>query len=168
MRKSDRTPLKNTPVGDRIAGLHNNRLGAVYSSLYAFWQARHATTGTTGDRRDAYSVLLHDDEVYIPVRNDFTSTPDDLLTRVLPYRARLGTNFTKALQATQSCMERNWSAERCVPRPRLNSLSINKNGYSAPVIIFLSDGQSPLVDSAVRGLCNRAVSLGYVLTHTLV
>lgn len=112
MRKSDRTPLKDTPVANRIAALHNNRLGAVYASLYAFWQARHAA----GDRRDAYSVLLHDDEVITPVVNDLTRTPDDLLARVLPHKARLGTNFTKALKATQSCMERHWSAERCVPQ----------------------------------------------------
>lgn len=112
MRKMDRQPPPDTPAISRLIPSHNNRLGAVLSALYMFWISRQAATAVAGNRRDSYSVLLHDMEVACPVNNDFTSGPDDLLNRVLPYRARLGNDFNNALQATQSCMEANWSPER--------------------------------------------------------
>lgn len=78
-----------------------------------FWNARQAVM--TGARQDAYSVLLHDDEVHTPIVNDLTSSPDDLLNQILPFEARLGTNFERAFRETQSCMEANWDAERYDP-----------------------------------------------------
>lgn len=63
-------------------------------------------------RRDAYSVILFDHEMTTCVENDFTSTPDELLSRVLPHQARGGTDYTSALTTTQSLMQRHWSTER--------------------------------------------------------
>lgn len=43
MSCTDRVPLVNGPAAERIRQHANNRLGAVYSALYSFWTARHAT-----------------------------------------------------------------------------------------------------------------------------
>jgi hypothetical protein len=109
---TDRRPLSNTPVTARISLRNDNRVGAVYSSLYAFWNARHGTTAGTVLRRDAYSVILFDDRVDTILSNNFASSPDDLLNQVLQHGARGGTDYTIALQAAQSCMEMHWSTER--------------------------------------------------------
>ena len=120
---TDRRPLPNTPVTSRISAQHNNRVGAVYSSLYAFWQARDTAVGgsSTGaiNRRDAYSVVLFDHGVSTVVDNDFTSNPDALLNVVLPFGDGGGTNYTRALERTQALMEQNWSTERFVDVMRL-------------------------------------------------
>jgi hypothetical protein len=112
MGYTDRRPLSNTPVTARISSRHNNRVGAVYSSLYAFWNARHGTAAGTINRRDAYSVILFDNSVDTILTNNFASSPDDLLNQVLQHGARGGTNYSIALQAAQSCMEMYWSTER--------------------------------------------------------
>ena len=41
MSLSEPRPLNNTPTSQLIRRTHNNRLGAVSSSLQAFWEARH-------------------------------------------------------------------------------------------------------------------------------
>lgn len=112
MGATDRQPLANTPVTARLRARHNNRVGAVYSSLYAFWLARHAAISTGTNRRDSYSVILFDHALYSAVNNDFTSTPEALLDMVLPYGAGGGTNFNMALESARQCMENNWSTER--------------------------------------------------------
>jgi hypothetical protein len=118
MSSEDRRPLQGTPTTQRISARADNRLGAVYSALHAFWSARHAAVAQAGAngqvavRRDAYSVLLFDHDVTTIVANDFQRSPDDLLNTALQYEARGGTNYTLALQNTQAVMERNWSSER--------------------------------------------------------
>src|ERR1700733_14334172 len=111
MGSRDRRPLADTPVTHRIAQTCNNRLGAVYSSLYSFWMSRQAVTAA-GARRDAYSVILFDNATSTAIANDFTSTPDDLLDEILTYSKRGGTNFTAALISTQALMQQHWSTER--------------------------------------------------------
>ncbi len=44
MATTDNIPLVAWPAAERIQRRANNRLGAVYSALYSFWTARHATT----------------------------------------------------------------------------------------------------------------------------
>jgi hypothetical protein len=117
MNRNDRRPLADTPVTRRIALQSNNRLGAVYSSLYSFWTARHAAITvrgrqTTQSRRDAYSVILFDKTVSLGITNDFTSSPDQLLDAVLPYGRGRGTDFTQALFSAQMVMEQYFSTER--------------------------------------------------------
>lgn len=118
MGATDRRPLQNTPVTNRIASQHNNRVGAVYSSLHGFWQARasalNSVAGSAIPRRDAYSVILFDHHIYRSVTNDFESTPDELLNRVLPYGDGGGTNYTRAIREAQTIMEDNWSTERYI------------------------------------------------------
>jgi hypothetical protein len=118
MTDTDRQPLADAPAGDLIRQHADNRLGAVYSALYSFWCARNAavTAGqrAAGARRDAYSVVLFDEETKNVLVNDFTSTPDELLASVLIERPTFGTNFTAALGAAGAVMTQNWSTERPV------------------------------------------------------
>ena len=114
MSHTDKRPLDGTPITAKLRQNHNNRVGAVYSSLYSFWQARHAALNAGTARRDSYSIILFDHELHNAINNDFASTPDALINLLLPYGARGGTNFNKALQAAQQCMETHWSTERYV------------------------------------------------------
>ena len=118
MSENDRQPLANTPATARIVQRANNRLGAVYSALYSFWSARSVTVTVglqaTHARRDAYSVIFFNHTVSTAITNNFTSSPDQLLDTVLPYRSAGLTNFTMALQSAQTVMEQNFNTERYV------------------------------------------------------
>jgi hypothetical protein len=114
---TDRRPLRNAPSADLIARYNNNRLGAVFSSLHAFWLSRQAALNAAGQqaaaaRRDAYSVILFDHEIITCIANDFARSPDDLLNAVVQQQARGGTNYTQALISTQALMGQHWSTER--------------------------------------------------------
>jgi len=150
MSSNDRGPLADAPMTNRIVRSSNNRLGAVYSSLYSFWSARHAavTAGrqAAGARRDAYSVILFNSATTSILTNDFTSTPEQLLDAMLVHRAGGGTNFSEALRAGGVIMEQNWSTER------------------TPVMIFLSDGECSVSDAAIQDICLSAVRLGKPLS----
>lgn len=161
MNGSDRRPPSDTPVTNRIVRSHNNRIGAVYSSLYSFWSARHNAINGTGNRRDAYSVILFDSTSNAPVTNDFTSTPDELLNLLLPHGARGGTSYDLALREAQTCMNDNWSTERYVFATK-SSASDGLIRRRSPVIIFLSDGLCGVQESNVRDLCRRSIALGCV------
>jgi len=154
MSNTDRRPLRGTPVTQKISAIQNNRLGAVHSSLYGFWQARNAAfntgSGVTITRRDAYSVILFNETPRLICNNDFASSPDGLLDHVLTYGTGWGTNFDGTLAFTQAHMESSWSTER------------------APVVIFLSDGEARVSSTVVRELCRKAIALGQPLSfHTV-
>ncbi|EMD40863.1 hypothetical protein CERSUDRAFT_121499 [Gelatoporia subvermispora B] len=154
MAGNDRRPLRDRPNYNLIARRHDNRLGAVYHSLYAFWSARHTAVTASGSgpalRRDAYTVLLFDHAVTSCLVHDFSSSPDQLLTTVMAYTAGGGTNFTAAIKVVQTLMERHWSAER------------------SPVVIFLSDGECGITDEKVQNLCLRSTALGKPLSFHAV
>ena len=125
MSSTDRSPMADAPMTNRIRQTANNRLGTVYSALYSFWSARHAAvTGgrqTVGARRDAYSLILFNSETTTILTDDFTRTPEQLLDAVLSHRAGGGTNFFKALRAGGTVMTQKWSTERFVFLPILSS-----------------------------------------------
>ncbi|KAI0921705.1 hypothetical protein AcW2_006594 [Taiwanofungus camphoratus] len=154
MGGSDRRPLGNTPSTNLITRRHNHRLGAVYSSLDAFWLARQIVTNVGGHgapiRRDAYTVILFDHNISPSVVHDFSSTPNQLLNAVLQFNSGGGTNFTAAIQAAQSHMEQYWSNER------------------SPVVIFLSDGECSIADETMQNLCLRSIALGKPLSFHAV
>ncbi|KAI0751604.1 hypothetical protein C8Q80DRAFT_1158354 [Daedaleopsis nitida] len=143
MSIGDRRPLDNTPTSQLIRRSHNDRLGAVYSSLQAFWEARHHAVAAAGD---AYSVILFDHTITTAISHDFQSAPIDLLNTVLRYRADGGTNYTAAIQSARTLLERHWSNER------------------SPVIIFLSDGECAIADEVMQDLCRRSIALGKPLS----
>jgi len=167
MAGGDRRPLAGTPVTRQIAARHDNRLGAVYSSLYSFWMSRLSavTSGQTqaAVRRDSYSVILFDDAVVNCVNNDFTSSPDQLLARVMQYSAAGGTSYNLAVGAAEQVMRQHWSTERWVQIYSLRRmLSQSTRNFSTPVIIFLSDGECSIDDQDMQSLSRAAVALGYV------
>jgi hypothetical protein len=164
MGSTDRRPLQGTPTTARISAACNNRLGSVYSALYAFWSTRAAIHGQPGQatiRRDAYSVVLFDNTIVIPMQNDFQSSPNQLLDMVLRYPASGGTNFNLALSNAQAIMERHWSTDRCVLASAFFGLLLTF-ATRTPVVVFLSDGECSVNDAAVQDPARRAIALGYV------
>ena len=121
MCQQDRQPLPNLAGIHRIVPTANDRLGVVFSALYSFWIARQAAmernSATGGGRRDAYSLVFFNREPSTSIENDFTSSPDELLTAALRFGADGGTDFSRALARAQNVMISNWSAERCGPFP---------------------------------------------------
>ncbi|KAI9455080.1 hypothetical protein BJY52DRAFT_1151944 [Lactarius psammicola] len=145
MSWADRSPLPNAPGSHLIRSKANNRLGAVFSSLYSFWIARQATFDRNGQsgggfRRDAYSLILFDSATTTCFENDFTSSPDELLSEVLKYEAGGDTDFTRALKGAQAVMTSHWSNER------------------TPVVVFLSDGWCEISDECIYDICHTASS----------
>jgi hypothetical protein len=53
MASADRQPLSDAPVTALIRAHAPNRLGAVYSALYCFWIARHASVAAIQERLNA-------------------------------------------------------------------------------------------------------------------
>ncbi|KAH8114634.1 hypothetical protein DFH11DRAFT_1508479 [Phellopilus nigrolimitatus] len=153
MSSDDRVPLPNHPASARIARVANNRLGAVYSALHSFWSAQEAAINqaSAATRRDAYSAVLFTGSALEVFNNDFSSSPDGLLDKLLNYSADGGTNFNAALTMTQSIMERHWSTERC-----------------PPIVIFLSDGECDMTEEVMYDLCRKAVSLGRALSFQAI
>ncbi|KAG8918942.1 hypothetical protein FRC02_002026 [Tulasnella sp. 418] len=147
MWEADRMPLPNTPSTSLIARYNNNRFGAVLSALHGFWISR-STTGSA--RRDAYSVIVFNASAETVISNDFTSTPDQLLRRIVDTDTDGGTNFDVVLRTAQNAMENYWTNDR------------------APVIIFLSDGECNLTETVMYDLCNRAVARGKALSFHAV
>ncbi|KAI9455150.1 hypothetical protein BJY52DRAFT_1224767 [Lactarius psammicola] len=145
MSWADQSPLPNAPGSHLIRSRANNRLGAVFSSLYSFWIARQATLDRNGQssggfRRDAYSLILFDSAPTTCFENDLTSSPDELLNKVLKYEAGGNTDFTCALKRAQAVMTSHWSNER------------------TPVVIFLSDGWCEISDECIYDICRTASS----------
>ena len=120
MSNTDRQPQYGSAGTDSIiARGHNNRLSAVYSSLYGFWRARAvalaslADRGGTPPRRDAYSVILFEGRAdTVPIVNDFTHSADELLDILLPYSTQWGTSFDAAIRQAHSVLETHWSPDR--------------------------------------------------------
>ncbi|EJD00191.1 uncharacterized protein FOMMEDRAFT_112544 [Fomitiporia mediterranea MF3/22] len=152
MTSTDRRPLPDYPASQRITRVANNRLGAVYCALHSFWSARAAAMNqaSTQARRDAYSAILFTGSASEVFSNDFTSSPDALLEKLLQYTAGGGTNFGVALSLTENILAQHWSTER------------------TPIVIFLSDGECSVRDDVVYSLCRRAVSLGRAVSFQAV
>ncbi len=119
MARPDRKPLPNAAGTPRITPIANNRLGAVLSSLYSFWTARQAAVSQNaqlgGHRRDAYSIIFFSRTPMTCVENDFTSSPDALLTSCLRYKPFENENYTLAIEKAQAIMTSHWSTERYGP-----------------------------------------------------
>ncbi|CUA74255.1 hypothetical protein RSOLAG22IIIB_05485 [Rhizoctonia solani] len=147
MTNTDRCPLPNMPISARLISSCNNRYGAILSALYGFWLSRDAVAllGVMQTRRDAYSVVTFNHSATTRVRNDFTSSADQLIDKLLNSRQYGGVNAHAALTEAQSLIRTHWSNDR------------------APVVIFLSDGECKIEDGPVYDLCQMCVQLGKAL-----
>ncbi|KAF7370371.1 VWFA domain-containing protein [Mycena sanguinolenta] len=153
MKSTDFRPLPNRRGTDLIARYSNNRLGAVLSSLHAFWVSRSSAFSShsrriaaPGGRRDAYSVIFFDRDATVCLQNDKDSTPDQLLHTLLGHTASPGTNSSVALSTAETVMRYCWSATL------------------APVVIFLSDGECGNAQANIESLSRAAVELGTPLS----
>ena len=141
MDNADTKPLQNSPVYEKIRRRLDNRLGAVFSSLYSFLIARQATAGL---QRDANTIILHAQNAESVCENDTTRSPDELLDLLLRNAPRDGNCFDVALKAAEKAISKWWSNER------------------PPVIIFLSDGIASVSDNVVRKLFFNTAQKGCV------
>ncbi|KAJ7117678.1 hypothetical protein C8R44DRAFT_199862 [Mycena epipterygia] len=151
MGGTDFQPLLNRPGADLIIRHSNNRLGAVFSSLHAFWISRSSALnqgrrGAIGGRKDAYSVIFFDSTARVCLQNDTQSTPEELLQSVLGQTASGWTNSAAALSAAETLMRECWS------------------DALAPVVVFLSDGECSDAQATVESLSHAAVDLGKPLS----
>jgi hypothetical protein len=169
MSSTDQIPRPNTPGTDRIKAKANNRLGAVFSSLYSFWIARqvmfdrNARSGG-GVRKDTYSLIFFDSAPTSCIENNFTGSPDELLTAALQHNADGGTNFTRALKRAQDVMTSHWSTERYVLLTRITMILAQwvDGNRRTPVVIFLSDGLCDVSDECIYDICRAASQQGFV------
>ncbi|KAG8946051.1 hypothetical protein FRC03_001516 [Tulasnella sp. 419] len=149
MKGTDLKPLPATPTSNLIIQHQNNRFGAVLSALYNFCISRSA--GGNVARGDSYSVITFGWSAPVVVTNDSTSTPDQLLQKLVQTNVWGKTHFDNALRTAKSTMETHWHNDR------------------APAIIFLSDGESTFTDSVMQELCNVAAARGKPLSfHTIL
>ena len=116
MSQQDRQPSRGSSGIERISRTANNRLGAVFSAMYSFWIERQAAVDRnpllSGDRKDAYSLVFFNHEPSTSIENDFTSSPDELLSAALHFNAIGGKDFSCALEMAQKVMTSHWSTER--------------------------------------------------------
>lgn len=155
MARSDNRPLQDSPTTTRIAAANNNRLGAVYSSLSSFWTARH-----DANRSDTYTVILFESSAHTVLRNDQTSSPDELLGMMLQERPRGGTSFDCALEVAETELEAHWSDDRYMYTDSEVSFAHMNNPFRQPIVIFLSDGECHFQEQVMRSLCRKALTLG--------
>ncbi|KAI0089045.1 hypothetical protein BDY19DRAFT_122025 [Irpex rosettiformis] len=141
MANRDNRPLRDNPTTLRIVASHDDRLGAVYSSLFSFWTARRSANWA-----DAYTLILFNSRPSTVFRGDLTSTPDELLGIVLQEQAYGWTSFDRALNAAEIEMEDQWVNDR------------------QPVVIFLSDGECDFNEAGIRSLCRKSLTLGTALS----
>ena len=177
MSRSDLRPVRNAPGFQLIAPTADNRLGAVLSSLFSFWIARQAAVfrdaQSGGRRRDAYSVIFFSADPKICVENDLTSSPNELLTSCLGYTPNESHNYTRAIQKAQSLMVSHLCTERCGPPVHgilIPSARETDLHHRAPVLIFLTDGQSHIHDTTMYNICVDAANrkLVELLLHSHV
>lgn len=90
-----------------------------------------------------------------------TSSIDQLMANVIHASPSRGSNFTNALSTAHRVMEQSWSVERSATQIMGYSSCADRDTCRAPVVIFLSDGEGRVDENVMRGLCNRAVALGY-------
>lgn len=152
MTRTDHQPLQNTPITEALELHCSNRYGAVLSALYSFWKSREiptqapSTQSARPPRTDAYSMITFSETVTHHATNDCSSTPEQLIRSLLPHQPSFGTNFESAVNSASAIIEQNWEITR------------------APVLIFLSDGESSISDSLITRLCQRCIQLGMALS----
>ncbi|EUC59556.1 von willebrand factor type A domain protein, partial [Rhizoctonia solani AG-3 Rhs1AP] len=112
MGSGDRIPLANTPVTQLLRTRCNNRYGAVLSALHGFWLSRETAQATAQPRQDAYSVVTFNNSPTTRLANDFTSTTDQLLSRLVQTSASGGTNFNSALAHAQTLIQTHWNSDK--------------------------------------------------------
>ena len=92
------------------------RLGQTVGKWFAGGSAGRSKAATP---RDAYSVIFFNDSTKKVIVNDTTSSPNEILNRLLSEPAGGSRDIPAALRAAKAVMEQNWSPERLVISPSL-------------------------------------------------
>ena len=98
----------------------------------------------------------------MPIENDSTSSPDELLTAALHFRADGGKEFTGAPQKTHEVMNSHWSIERHGSWIDATRDAPTNMYHRPPVVVFMSDGEDNVSEEAIYDICSSAVRQGYV------
>jgi hypothetical protein len=166
MSQQDMQPPPDSAGIERIKPSADNRLGAVFSSLYSFWIEREAVIGRNSvngrDGNDAYSLIFFNHEQSTPIEYDFTSSPDELLTAALHFNATGDTDFSSALERAQNVMTSHWSSERLVHLTGSDTIRDTPADarHRTTVVIFFSGGEGNVKNKAMYDLCRDAVRQG--------
>lgn len=97
-------------------------------------------------------MIFFNDEAEASIENDFTRSPEELLTAALAFDTDGDKSFQCALERAQMLMTSHWSTER------------------TPVVIFLSDVDYdvPVDDNTMDLLCRSAAEQGRPLSFHAV
>lgn len=170
MSQQDIQPPPNSAGIERIKHTANNRLGAVFSSLFSFWTERQAEVNRNsimgGVRKDAYSLIFFNHEQSTPIEYNFTSSPDELLIAALEFNTHGRANFSSALERAKKVMASHWNTKRFVSFPCQSLYYTIENAPTdtcrrTTVVIFLSSGEDNVKDKAMYDLCRDAVRQGF-------
>lgn len=185
MASNDRQPLADGPAAERIRDRSNNRLGAVYSALYSFWSARHATVAAgqralgTQRRRDVYSAISSIWSARnIGARNvDATRGQEPGFMRQDAYSVMLFDDSTtiavdndvtsspdQLLDIMLSHSANGGTNFSTALRAAQGMMVRNWSSERTPIMVFLSDGQCSVSDEVVRDLCRAALTHGKPLS----
>ncbi|PKB98371.1 hypothetical protein RhiirA5_431468 [Rhizophagus irregularis] len=133
MIQSDRKPIKNTPIYNRLKEKHNNRLGAVYNAVHSFLHTRLQSTSNLAAARvqDTVSIILFNDKVIVPYENQSLEDADAMLNNLLQYSACGGTDYGIAIANAGQLIDKS------------------------NVIVFLSDGECGVPEQRLRQICKH-------------
>ncbi|CAB4409761.1 unnamed protein product [Rhizophagus irregularis] len=139
MTQSDRKPIKNTPIYNRLKEKHNNRLGAVYNAVHSFLHTRLQSTSNLAAARvqDTVSIILFNNKVIVPYENQSLEDADAMLNNLLQYSACGGTDYDIAIANAGQLIDKCFDPKK------------------ANVIVFLSDGECGVPEPRLRQICKH-------------
>jgi len=188
MCSTDRLPLADGPwtVVERIRQRSPNRLGAVYSALYSFWNARHAAQATAAQQLNTrrsldtvYSTLYNLSSAAGSVAGMADESPES--GRRDAYSVVLFSDSTKTVltndltsdpdQLLDIVLGEEASGGTNFTAALRASQSVMLQNWSTervPVMIFLSDGECAVSDRTVQEVCRAALQHGKPLSFHAV
>ncbi|RHZ44791.1 hypothetical protein Glove_709g38 [Diversispora epigaea] len=143
MSYSDKKPVANSPVYQKLIQNHNNRTGAVYSAIYSFLETRINTvkantpSNVAAAPKDTVSLILFDHTSEIIFENKKLDNSDYCMQEMLKHVARGGTDFDRAIQKAGTVIDNHF-----------DPLKTN-------IIIFCSDGECGVPEGQLRQICSR-------------
>lgn len=185
MSCNDRVPLGDGPAAERIQLYANNRLGAVYSALYSFWTARHATIAAgqqSGSRRGynsvysaLYSALWSTSSTAGAADQQAGGGRRDAYSVILfneSSKTVLTNDFTRTPdQLLDVLLNEDASGGTNFATALSAGQSVMIQHWSTerlPVMIFLSDGECGVSDLAIEDVCRAAIQIGKPLSFHAV
>ncbi|GBB87958.1 hypothetical protein RclHR1_14460001 [Rhizophagus clarus] len=176
MGQSDRKPIKNTPIYNRLREKHDNRLGAVYNAVHSFLHTRLQSISNPVAIRvqDTVSIILFNNQVIVPYENQSLTDADAMLNNLLQHSASGGTDYDLAITKAGQLIDTYFDpikaniivflsdGECGVPKSRLNQICKHNQDKKSPLylytVLFGSDSTSNQIDffRIIRNFGNKA------------